>query len=155
MMAKNKSPFKVTNNYFDDLEKEILAKVQLAPKKKYLFSNSKTLIRYAAALLLLLSVGGMVLWIQPSDLSDASNQISQSQTIDSIGQNVESLVIDEPTISSNEIESFKNENHKAQTQVEQQAFQELELTEEELDYLEYYLEMDVLNDYITYNDVDL
>ncbi len=37
----------------------------------------------------------------------------------------------------------------------EQAFKELELTEEELDYLEYYLEMDVLNDYLTYNDVNL
>ena len=49
----------------------------------------------------------------------------------------------------------KNEIHKPQTQIEEQAFQELELTEEELDYLEYYLEMDVLNDYLTYNDVNL
>lgn len=155
MMAKNKTPFKVEDNYFDNLEKEILAKVKLSPKKKYLFPSNKALIRYAAALLLLLSVGGMVLLIEPSDLSDASKQISQSQIIDSRSQKAESLVIDEPIVSSNETESFKNEIHKPQTQIEEQAFQELELTEEELDYLEYYLEMDVLNDYLTYNDVNL
>ena len=107
MMAKNKSPFKVSNNYFEDLEKEILAKVKLSPKKKYLFPSNKALIRYAAALLLLLSVGGMVLLIEPSDLSDASKQISQSQIIDSRSQKAESLVIDEPIVSSNETESFK------------------------------------------------
>ena len=112
-------------------------------------------MRYAAAFLLLLAVGGMLWWSQPSDLSDASKQISQSQIIDSRSQKAESLVIDEPIVSSNETESFKNEIHKPQTQIEEQAFQELELTEEELDYLEYYLEMDVLNDYLTYNDVNL
>lgn len=155
MMAKNNSPFKVTNNYFDNLEKEILEKVNLSPKKKYLFPKTNTLIRYAAALLLLLAVGTMVLWIQPSDLSDPSNQISQSNAIDSIGQKVETIVKDEPIVSSNEKVNFNNESLKPQNKVEEKAFQEIELTEEELEYLEYYLEADVLNDYLTYNDVEL
>lgn len=154
-MAKNNSPFKVTNNYFDNLEKEILEKVNLSPKKKYLFPKTNTLIRYAAALLLLLAVGTMVLWIQPSDLSDPSNQISQSNAIDSIGQKVETIVKDEPIVSSNEKVNFNNESLKPQNKVEEKAFQEIELTEEELEYLEYYLEADVLNDYLTYNDVEL
>ncbi len=155
MMAKNNSPFKVTNNYFDNLEKEILEKVNLSPKKKYLFPKTNTLIRYAAALLLLLAVGTMVLWIQPSELSDPSNQISQSNAIDSIGQKVETIVKDEPIVSSNEKVNFNNESLKPQNKVEEKAFQEIELTEEELEYLEYYLEADVLNDYLTYNDVEL
>ena len=155
MMAKNNSPFKVTNNYFDNLEKEILEKVNLSPKKKYLFPKTNTLIRYAAALLLLLAVGTMVLWIQPSELSDPSNQISQSNAIDSIGQKVETIVKDEPIVSSNEKVNFNNESLKPQNKVEERAFQEIELTEEELEYLEYYLEADVLNDYLTYNDVEL
>lgn len=155
MMAKNNSPFKVTNNYFDNLEKEILEKVNLSPKKKYLFPKTNTLIRYAAALLLLLAVGTMVLWIQPSDLSDPSNQISQSNAIDSIGQKVETIVKDEPIVSSNEKVNFNNESLKPKNKVEEKAFQEIELTEEELEYLEYYLEADVLNDYLTYNDVEL
>lgn len=154
-MAKNNSPFKVTNNYFDNLEKEILEKVNLSPKKKYLFPKTNTLIRYAAALLLLLAVGTMVLWIQPSDLSDPSNQISQSNAIDSIGQKVETIVKDEPIVSSNEKVNFNNESLKPKNKVEEKAFQEIELTEEELEYLEYYLEADVLNDYLTYNDVEL
>lgn len=154
-MAKNNSPFKVTNNYFDNLEKEILEKVNLSPKKKYLFPKTNTLIRYAAALLLLLAVGTMVLWIQPSELSDPSNQISQSNAIDSIGQKVETIVKDEPIVSSNEKVNFNNESLKPQNKVEEKAFQEIELTEEELEYLEYYLEADVLNDYLTYNDVEL
>lgn len=155
MMAKNNSPFKVTNNYFDNLEKEILEKVNLSPKKKYLFPKTNTLIRYAAALLLLLAVGTMVLWIQPSELSDPSNQISQSNAIDSIGQKVETIVKDEPIVSSNEKVNFNNESLKPKNKVEEKAFQEIELTEEELEYLEYYLEADVLNDYLTYNDVEL
>ncbi|MBP6429317.1 MAG: hypothetical protein KA273_02860, partial [Bacteroidales bacterium] len=130
-------------------------KVNLSPKKKYLFPKTNTLIRYAAALLLLLAVGTMVLWIQPSELSDPSNQISQSNAIDSIGQKVETIVKDEPIVSSNEKVNFNNESLKPQNKVEEKAFQEIELTEEELEYLEYYLEADVLNDYLTYNDVEL
>jgi len=155
MMAKNNSPFKVTNNYFDSLEKEILLKVSLTPKKKYLFPMTNTLMKYAAALLLLLAVGAMLLWIQPSDLSDSSNQISQSNTIDSIGQKVETIVKDEPIVIENEKVNFKQQSLKPQNKVEEKAFQEIELTKEELEYLEYYLETDVLNDYLTYNDVEL
>ncbi|MFA7082294.1 MAG: hypothetical protein WC135_06745 [Bacteroidales bacterium] len=154
-MAKNNSPFKVTNNYFDSLEKEILLKVSLTPKKKYLFPMTNTLMKYAAALLLLLAVGAMLLWIQPSDLSDSSNQISQSNTIDSIGQKVETIVKDEPIVIENEKVNFKQQSLKPQNKVEEKAFQEIELTKEELEYLEYYLETDVLNDYLTYNDVEL
>ena len=122
MMAKNKTPFKVEDNYFEDLEKEILAKVNQETKKKYLFPKTKTIVRYAAALLLLLAIGGMLWWNQPSDLRSYSSQVSQTKTMDKVDSD---LIL------------------------------EIEFTEEELEYLEYYLEMDVLNDYLTYNDVEL
>lgn len=122
MMAKNKTPFKVEDNYFDNLEKEILAKVNQETKKKYLFPKTKTIVRYAAALLLLLAIGGMLWWNQPSDLRSYSSQVSQTKTMDKVDSD---LIL------------------------------EIEFTEEELEYLEYYLEMDVLNDYLTYNDVEL
>jgi len=121
-MAKNKTPFKVEDNYFDNLEKEILAKVNQETKKKYLFPKTKTIVRYAAALLLLLAIGGMLWWNQPSDLRSYSSQVSQTKTMDKVDSD---LIL------------------------------EIEFTEEELEYLEYYLEMDVLNDYLTYNDVEL
>lgn len=122
MMAKNKTPFKVEDNYFDNLEKEILAKVNQETKKKYLFPKTKTIVRYAAALLLLLAVGGMLWWNQPSDLRSYSSQVSQTKTMDKVDSDL---------------------------------IPEIEFTEEELEYLEYYIEMDVLNDYLTYNDVEL
>lgn len=155
MMAKNKTPFKVSDNYFNNLEKEILSKVNQSPKKKYLFPTNKSIMRYAAAFLLLLAVGGMLWWSQPSDLSDGSRQISQSKIIDSVVQKHESSIINESLISPDQKDNVKKESLQAPKQIEAKQSKEIELSQEELEYLEYYLELDVLNDYLTYNDVEL
>ena len=112
-------------------------------------------MRYAAAFLLLLAVGGMLWWSQPSDLSDGSRQISQSKIIDSVVQKHESSIINEPIVASDEIDNVKKESLQAPKQIEAKQSKEIELSQEELEYLEYYLELDVLNDYLTYNDVEL
>ncbi|MCK9164185.1 MAG: hypothetical protein M0O93_07550, partial [Bacteroidales bacterium] len=137
-MAKNKTPFKVSDNYFNNLEKDMLSKVNQSPKKKYLFSTNKPIIRYAAAFLLLLAVGGMLWWSQPSDLSDASKQISQSKIIDSVVQKHESSIINEPIVASDEIDNVQKESLQAPKQIEAKQSKDIELSQEELEYLEYY-----------------
>lgn len=148
-MAKNNNTFKVPENYFNDLEKDILSKVNHLPKKKFIFSHSKTVFRYAAIVLLLLAVGGIVWWNQPTDMANTelANSINESSNFSSKEDMNKSL-----DIKTEENYPSKQEITISELGKEKPSNEEFELSKEELDYLEYYLRAGVVNDYLTYNE---
>lgn len=167
-MAKNNSTFKVPENYFNDLEKDILSKVNQLPKKNYIFSPSKSIFRYAAIVLLFLAVGGIIWWSQPSDLNYLQKQYSLAKTKDSTNNELANHSINENKnfsskensnksidIKTEEISTSKKENTISQMEKEKSSNEDFELSKEELEYLEYYLQADVVHDYLTYNEIEL
>ena len=153
-MKTRNNPFKVPENYFDSLEKDILSKVNSAPKKKYIFFEPKQMLRYAAVILLFLAIGGALWWNIPNKANDPQAKLDKTlmnPKSDSIGiiSNIEEIAQNETkekTIA-NPTEVKKQEKELKENK--------LELNENELEYLEYYLNDDVLTDYLTYNDVKL
>ncbi|MCK9321826.1 MAG: hypothetical protein M0P32_07480 [Bacteroidales bacterium] len=153
-MKTRNNPFKVPENYFDSLEKDILSKVNSAPKKKYIFFQPKQMLRYAAVILLFLAIGGALWWNIPNKANDTQEQYAKTinnPQSDSIG-----IISQVEEIAQNET---KEKTIANPTEVKKQEKElkenKLELNENELEYLEYYLNDDVLTDYLTYNDVKL
>lgn len=153
-MKTRNNPFKVPENYFDSLEKDILSKVNSAPKKKFIFFQPKQMLRYAAVILLFLAIGGALLWNIPNKSNDPQEQYAKTinnPQSDSIG-----IISQVEEIAQNET---KEKTIANPTEVKKQEKElkenKLELNENELEYLEYYLNDDVLTDYLTYNDVKL
>ena len=153
-MKTRNNPFKVPENYFDSLEKDILSKVNSAPKKKYIFFQPKQMLRYAAVILLFLAIGGALWWNIPNKSNDPQEQYARTinnPQSDSIG-----IISQVEEIAQNET---KEKTIANPTEVKKQEKElkenKLELNENELEYLEYYLNDDVLTDYLTYNDVKL
>lgn len=153
-MKTRNSPFKVPENYFDSLEKDILSKVNSAPKKKFIFFQPKQMLRYAAVILLFLAIGGALWWNIPNKSNDPQEQYAKTinnPQSDSIG-----IISQVEEIAQNET---KEKTIANPTEVKKQEKElkenKLELNENELEYLEYYLNDDVLTDYLTYNDVKL
>ncbi|MDD4738456.1 MAG: hypothetical protein PHG98_00710 [Bacteroidales bacterium] len=153
-MKTRNSPFKVPENYFDSLEKDILSKVNSAPKKKFIFFQPKQMLRYAAVILLFLAIGGALWWNIPNKSNDPQEQYAKTinnPKSDSIG-----IISKIEEIAQNET---KEKTIANPTEVKKQEKElkenKLELNENELEYLEYYLNDDVLTDYLTYNDVKL
>lgn len=140
MTSKN-NPFKVPENYFDNLEREILNN---KPKKQIAFSAS-IVLKYAAVLLLAIGIGTTIFYTLP--IKKESNIIA-GQTQDSFYNN--SKIIS--TIQKNEAieelllnqDKFLGENN----------VENIEFSEQEYEYLEYYLHGDY-NEYLTYNELDL
>lgn len=147
MKTKN-NPFKVPENYFDNLEKEILSKVNLAPKKQYFFSSPKQVFRYAAIVIILLGLAGIVWWNIPETKNNVEYaKVAKTKTLSENDEDLENIVSQpENEISANP--------QKMKTQSIENNY-DLELSEDELEYLEYYLNDDILTDYLTYNDVNL
>lgn len=153
-MKTRNNPFKVPENYFDSLEKDILSKVNSAPKKKFIFFQPKQMLRYAAVILLFLAIGGALWWNIPNKANDTQEQYAKTinnPQSDSIG-----IISQVEEIAQNET---KEKTIANPTEVKKQEKElkenKLELNENELEYLEYYLNDDVLTDYLTYNDVKL
>ena len=153
-MKTRNNPFKVPENYFDSLEKDILSKVNSAPKKKYIFFQPKQMLRYAAVILLFLAIGGALWWNIPNKANDTQEQYAKTinnPQSDSIG-----IISQVEEIAQNET---KEKTIANPTEVKKQEKElkenKLELNENELEYLEYYLNDDVLTDYLTYNDIKL
>lgn len=153
-MKTRNNPFKVPENYFDSLEKDILSKVNPIPKKKYIFFEPKQMLRYAAAILLFLAIGGALWWNIPNKANDPQAKLDKTlmnPKSDSIG-----ILSQIEEIAQNET---KEKTIANPTEVKKQEKElkenKLELNENELEYLEYYLNDDVLTDYLTYNDVKL
>lgn len=153
-MKTRNNPFKVPENYFDSLEKDILSKVNSAPKKKYIFFEPKQMLRYAAVILLFLAIGGALLWNIPNKANDPQAKLDKTlmnPKSDSIG-----IISKIEEIAQNET---KEKTIANPTEVKKQEKElkenKLELNENELEYLEYYLNDDVLTDYLTYNDIKL
>jgi len=153
-MKTRNNPFKAPENYFDSLEKDILSKVNSAPKKKYIFFEPKQMLRYAAVILLFLAIGGALWWNIPNKANDTQEQYAKTinnPQSDSIG-----IISQVEEIAQNET---KEKTIANPTEVKKQEKElkenKLELNENELEYLEYYLNDDVLTDYLTYNDVKL
>lgn len=153
-MKTRNNPFKVPENYFDSLEKDILSKVNSAPKKKFIFFQPKQMLRYAAVILLFLAIGGALWWNIPNKSNDPQEQYAKTinnPQSDSIG-----ILSKIEEIAQNET---KEKTIANPTEVKKQEKElkenKLELNENELEYLEYYLNDDVLTDYLTYNDVKL
>lgn len=153
-MKTRNNPFKVPENYFDSLEKDILSKVNSAPKKKFIFFQPKQMLRYAAVILLFLAIGGALWWNIPNKSNDPQEQYAKTinnPQSDSIG-----IISQVEEIAQNET---KEKTIANPTEVKKQEKElkenKLELNENELEYLEYYLNDDVLTDYLTYNDVKL
>lgn len=153
MKTKN-NPFKVPENYFDSLEKDILSKVSPTPNKKYIFFEPKQMLRYAAVILLFLAIGGALWWNIPNKANDTQENFAKTimnPKSDSIG-----ILSQIEEIAQNET---KEKTIANPTEVKKQEKElkenKLELNESELEYLEYYLNDDVLTDYLTYNDVKL
>lgn len=160
-MANRENPFKVPENYFEGLEKDILSQVKNNPKKKYLFSEIKTVYKYAATLLLLLSLGGVLWWSMPTNNTNSTKQLAKTtiknthpkQDVNStkeITKVQEKEIIIEPIKEVQSISSISKIEP-----VKDSSKNELKLTEEELQYLEYYLQGDIINDYLTYNNTEL
>lgn len=140
-MTSKKNPFKVPENYFDNLEKEILSN---KPKKHIAFSSSMVL-KYAAMVLLAIGIGTMVFYTLPIN---KENNIIARQTQDSFYNN--SKIIS--TTQENEaIEELLLNQEKF---VEEHNVENIEFSEQEYEYLEYYLHGDY-NSYLTYNELDL
>lgn len=153
-MKTRNNPFKVPENYFDSLEKDILSKVNSAPKKKYIFFEPKQMLRYAAVILLFLAIGGALWWNIPNKANDPQAKLDKTlmnPKSDSIG-----IISQVEEIAQNET---KEKTIANPTEVKKQEKElkenKLELNENELEYLEYYLNDDVLTDYLTYNDIKL
>ncbi|MDD3286378.1 MAG: hypothetical protein PHI14_02640 [Bacteroidales bacterium] len=153
-MKTRNNPFKAPENYFDSLEKDILSKVNSAPKKKFIFFQPKQMLRYAAVILLFLAIGGALWWNIPNKSNDPQEQYAKTinnPQSDSIG-----IISQVEEIAQNET---KEKTIANPTEVKKQEKElkenKLELNENELEYLEYYLNDDVLTDYLTYNDVKL
>ena len=153
-MKTRNNPFKVPENYFDSLEKDILSKVNSAPKKKYIFFEPKQMLRYAAVILLFLAIGGALWWNIPNKANDPQAKLDKTlmnPKSDSIG-----IISKIEEIAQNET---KEKTIANPTEVKKQEKElkenKLELNENELEYLEYYLNDDVLTDYLTNNDVKL
>lgn len=153
-MKTRNNPFKVPENYFDSLEKDILSKVNPIPKKKYIFFEPKQMLRYAAVILLFLAIGGALWWNIPNKANDPQEKLAKTlmnPKSDSIG-----ILSQIEEIAQNET---KEKTIANPTEVKKQEKElkenKLELNENELEYLEYYLNDDVLTDYLTYNDVKL
>ncbi|MPL90642.1 hypothetical protein SDC9_36696 [bioreactor metagenome] len=153
-MKTRNNPFKVPENYFDSLEKDILSKVNSAPKKKYIFFEPKQMLRYAAVILLFLAIGGALWWNIPNKANDPQAKLDKTlmnPKSDSIG-----IISKIEEIAQNET---KEKTIANPTEVKKQEKElkdnKLDLNENELEYLEYYLNDDVLTDYLTYNDVKL
>ncbi len=140
-MTSKKNPFKVPENYFDNLEKEILSN---KPKKSIEFSTTK-ILKYAAVVLLAIGIGTTVFYTLP--VKEDTNIIAR-QTQDSFYNN--SKIIS--TTQENEaIEELLLNQEKF---VEEHNVENIEFSEQEYEYLEYYLHGDY-NSYLTYNELDL
>lgn len=140
-MTSKKNPFKVPENYFDNLEKEILSN---KPKKRIEFSTTK-ILKYAAVVLLAIGIGTTVFYTLP--VKEDTNIIAR-QTQDSFYKN--SKIIS--TTQENEaIEELLLNQEKF---VEEHNVENIEFSEQEYEYLEYYLHGDY-NGYLTYNELDL
>lgn len=156
MKTKN-NPFKVPENYFDSLEKDILSKVNPTPKKQYIFFKPKQMLRYAAVILLFLAIGGAIWWNIPQKANNSNEQYSK--VIENTKSDSKTIIAHKDEIANNVIKTEKIANP---TKVKQQKAElnkqkevkenKLELNENELEYLEYYLNDDILSDYLTYND---
>ncbi|HBN07051.1 MAG TPA: hypothetical protein DD434_14900 [Bacteroidales bacterium] len=158
-MKTRNNPFKVPENYFDSLEKDILSKVNSVPKKKFIFFQPKQMLRYAAVILLFLAIGGTLWWNIPHKANKPQEQYAttiMNKNSDSIGilSKIEEIAQNETKVETiaNPTEVKKQESKGQEKELKEN---KLELNENELEYLEYYLNDDVLTDYLTYNDVKL
>lgn len=161
-MTNRDNPFKVPGNYFEDLEKNILSQPKNNPKKKYIFSEIKTVYKYAASLLLLLSIGGILWFNLPISTKDNSTIQLAKETIKNKTKIEEAKSIKEDKIVQKrkiETKILSKEEGKqilsvSTIQRKDSTNDEIKLTEEELQYLEYYLQGDIINDYLTYNSIE-
>jgi len=161
-MPNRGNPFKVPENYFEDLEKNILSQVKNNPKKNYFFSEIKTVYKYAASLLILF-VLGCTLWFNlPTTTNNNSTTQFAKITIKDTTKIEESQSIKENKIVQKReietkivpVEEDKQISSVSTIQRKDSTNDELKLTEEELQYLEYYLQGDIINDYLTYNSIE-
>lgn len=157
-MANRDNPFKVPENYFEDLENNILSQVKNNPNKKYFFSEIKTAYKYAATLLLLLSLGGVLWWSMPTNNNNSTKQLAKTTIKNTtpkqeIKLKKEIIKVRKETIKPiKEVQSISSIS-KIEP-IKDSSKNELKLTEEELQYLEYYLQGDIINDYLTYNSIE-
>lgn len=78
-MKTRNNPFKVPENYFDSLEKDILSKVGQASKKQYFFPKAKQMLKYAAVILLFVAIGGTIWWNIPKKTTTTQDQMAITQ----------------------------------------------------------------------------
>lgn len=141
MKKTDNNPFKVPENYFEDLGKDLLAKT----KKPRRFVSTPQVFRYAAALTLAIGIGSLIYFSLPA--RDGGSFIAESKS-DSMEHNLQYTKLRErEDIISLMLEDMSQFNTTYD-------IDQLELTEEEYEYLEYYLYGD-LNQYLTYNEFDL
>ena len=161
-MANKDNPFRVPENYFNELEEEILKKVNQIPKKRFFFTEYKSVLKYAALVLLLLGISGLLWWNLPSKNSNLKQEYVELKTNKSTPSQLESELIAEQKAanpaaqnqSTTDITS-NQETSIVKTKNLEQDNNEFFLSEEELEYLENYLQDDIINDYLTYNEVEL
>ena len=163
-MANRENPFKVPENYFEELEKNILSQVKKNPKKKYFFYETKTVYKYAATLLLLLALGGVIWWSLPTNtINNSTTQLAKTTIKDTkieetqpIKEIVKERKEERKSIIAPPIEEAQSISSASTIQQikEDSTNDGQKLTEEELQYLEYYLQGDIINDYLTYNSTE-
>lgn len=149
-MEKNNNPFKVPENYFEDFENRIAPFVSKT-KKRYFFTENKEVLRYAAIFVLLFTIGGIIYLTLPGSKNVPQTNIASNSLIDTIKQNLIPNVDAEKEVSLLDTEiNTKTQQNKTQ----ERKLDELKLNDEEIKYLEYYLQGDI-HDYLTYNEIDL
>lgn len=161
-MPNRGTPFKVPENYFEDLEKNILSQVKNNPKKKYFFSEIKTVYKYAASLLILFVLGGTLWFNLPSTTKNnsttqlAKTTIKETTKIEEAQSIKENKIVQKREIETKilPVQEAKQISSVSTIQRKDITNDELKLTEEELQYLEYYLQGDIINDYLTYNSIE-
>jgi hypothetical protein len=159
-MINRGNQFKVPENYFEDLEKNILSQVKNNPKKKYIFSETKSVYKYAASLLLLLSLGAILWWSMPTNNNNSTTQLAK--TIIKNTPPKQEVKLPKETTKEKEKEIIIEPIKEARTiasiskiePIKDSSKNEQKLTQEELEYLEYYLQGDIINDYLTYNSTE-
>jgi len=162
-MENRENPFKVPENYFEELENSILSQVKKNSKKRYFFSEIKTVYKYAATLLLLLALGGIIWWSIPTNtINNSTPQLAKTTISDKkieATQPIEKIVKEKKEERETIITHVEGAKPISSVSTIQQpkdsTNDELKLTEEELQYLEYYLQGDIINDYLTYNSIEL
>lgn len=149
-MEKKNNPFKVPENYFEDFENRIAPLVGKTKKINF-FTENKEVLRYAAMFVLLFTIGGIIYLTLPGNKNVTQTNIASNSLIDTIRQNLIPNVDAEKEVSVIDTD-IKTKTQENKTQ--ERKLDELKLNDEEIKYLEYYLQGDI-HDYLTYNEIDL